>query len=1557
VGGLSRKLWIALLALLVVGAVPAYADFPYGTPPEYKLGPGVVPNDLNQDSNDWKFAATPEAGSPFTSDPMELFGVRGAHVADPSAAVDTAWQTTVGRPEVAISVLDSGIRWDERGTMLDLRKKIRLNKGELPVPNHDGPALEAGVNCATYGTGNDQNGDGAFNVLDYLCDSRVSTNEPNSVGPTDLLDPQDIIIGFENGVDEDGNGFVDDIAGWDFLDNDNDAYDDVHYGHGTGEAKDSSAEANNPAGQAGACPNCMVIPLRVGDSFVADVNRFAQAVIYAVDNNVLVVQEALGTLNNSHIAHEAVDYAYNHGVTVIASAADEAAQHHNWPSNGSHTIVVNSVNQYDLAATPTRPSYVQLNGCTNFSTHITVAIPSSSCSSNATGLGAGFAGLIYSAALNAQDAGTLSPAPNCERYNGDACLITPNEVRQLMASGTIDATEQADDVNFATQPEPSCAPVPAPGCTDPNSLEADTTANRPEPSPIATTKSYPARKGFDEFYGYGRVNMVKAIEAARSGLMPPEAEITSPDWYTQVDPANPSVDISGQVYGRGHTYACKVYAAPGSEPNNGLATDTPPGDFQQISSGWCDGSNHSASFAGSLASVDIAQLKARFPADTLNFDGREPPPGPPNFNGRPNTEPFGFTVRVIVSSTHGGHTLTGQDRRNLYLHRDKDMLPGFPKALPSDGASSPVLADLDGDNQNELLFGTSDGIVHALRRDGSELPGWPVHTDPLPLHTGGHGFTSNSVDQNASYGALLSSVAVADLDRDGAPEVIGADLEGKVYAWNAGGTLRWQREANPAFSGKPLQPHVNVRCGKRCRTQHGFIASPVVADLGGNGGTAEVIVAGMDRHTYAWHAGGTPVDGFPVLVVDRSKISGVDPQTDVPNFNANAGQELNQGAIVDTPTIGDLNGDGKPEIVVGTNEEYAANQGNEGAYNAANFNAASVSLLSQLGGINFGGVDNPLGGLANVNSRIYAIQGDGNQHPGGDPFVPGWPAKVGLLQAELLPIVGEGITGAPVIGPVTCANGGAGNTVGVIGNGGPAYIFNRDGQSCYGQQTGKDIVLQTDFSPTSQKYDTPAIPAVGHPIFANLGGTVSLMAPATGLVRAFDIVANEYQGGQDFIAAWEATTGQFRPGWPALVNDLSFITGPSVGDLDGAPGEETVGGTASLDTYGFNAAGVPFSADWPKLSGDWTVADPAVGSFGTQDTDSSARKVVVTLTRSGVLSAYTTAAGACTASSWPKFHHDNANSGDYNRDATLPGKPYDLALDPSSPAFSWKSPGDDLLCGTADHYEVATSNTPIDGANFSSAQQVSGAPAPATAGTTQSMSLPSSPGRYVAIRAVDEQGNVGPVATIEVPSYARPRGATPFRVSLVPTFRACTSPNSQHGAPLAFGSCKPAQLQSGQLTVGSQDANGNAANSIGSMRLDVLAGPNTPANDADVHVGASLTDVRKQSDLSDYTGELRFETFVQITDRQNGASENEPATVEGNPFPFTVPCTATAASGTGGACSLSSTFNAILPGSVVEGKRAIWELNEVDVFDGGADGQAGTTFDNTLFARQGIFVP
>src|SRR5205823_2532518 len=211
-----------------------------------------------------------------------------------------------------------------------------------------------------------------------------------------------------------------------------------HYRHGTNEARDSSAEIELRTTQ---CPNCMFEPLRVGDSFIADINDFAQAVIYAVDNGVSVIQEALGTLNHTGFAQAAVDYAYTHGVLVVASEADEEAGHHNYPAALDHTMVVNSSTHYagqGGAPLQTPLTYLAFNGCTNFGGYTWVTVESASCSSDATGQGSGMAGLLYSAARNAVDEGIIKRASD-----GAGRPLSAEEARQLVRVAS-------DDIDFST---------------------------------------------------------------------------------------------------------------------------------------------------------------------------------------------------------------------------------------------------------------------------------------------------------------------------------------------------------------------------------------------------------------------------------------------------------------------------------------------------------------------------------------------------------------------------------------------------------------------------------------------------------------------------------------------------------------------------------------------------------------------------------------------------------------------------------------------------------------------------------------------------------------------------------------------------------------------------------------------------------------------------------------------------------------------------------------------------------------------------------------------------
>ncbi len=133
-----------------------------------------------------------------------------------------------------------------------------------------------------------------------------------------ILDAGDLIQLFSDGVD-DNNGYKDDISGWDFYKNDNDPYDDTRYGHGTGEMQDSAAAGNgNGQGDIGVCPDCRVMMLRTGESFIADASDFAKGVVYAADNGVNVVQEALGTIDQTAFSKAAIDYAYSKGTIVVS---------------------------------------------------------------------------------------------------------------------------------------------------------------------------------------------------------------------------------------------------------------------------------------------------------------------------------------------------------------------------------------------------------------------------------------------------------------------------------------------------------------------------------------------------------------------------------------------------------------------------------------------------------------------------------------------------------------------------------------------------------------------------------------------------------------------------------------------------------------------------------------------------------------------------------------------------------------------------------------------------------------------------------------------------------------------------------------------------------------------------------------------------------------------------------------------------------------------------------------------------------------------------------------
>jgi len=205
------------------------------------------------------------------------------------------------------------------------------------------------------------------------------------------------------------------------------------------------------------------------------------------------------------------------------------------------------------------------------------------------------------------------------------------------------------------------------------------------------------------------------------------------------------------------------------------------------------------------------------------------------------------------------------------------------------------------------------------------------------------------------------------------------------------------------------------------------------------------------------------------------------------------------------------------------------------------------------------------------------------------------------------------------------------------------------------------------------------------------------------------------------------------------------------------------------------------------------------------------------------------------------------------------------------------------------------------------------------------------------------------------PNYARPKAATPMFIPMVIAYQACASPNRAHAPPLSHASCEPPVPASGFLTAGTADANGQAANMVGSVRYRVVNGdPGTPADEADVELTVDVTDVRSQGTLADYTGELAVDATMRITDRLNGSPGA--GTVQDIGFPVPAGCTATPDPAVGSTCSIATTLDAVMPGAAPEGARSVWQVGQVQVSDGGADGLAATA-PNDVFLRQGVFIP
>jgi len=127
----------------------------------------------------------------------------------------------------------------------------------------------------------------------------------------------------DNGIDDDQNGYIDDIYGYDFINNDASPEDDN--AHGSHCAGIIAATKDNGLGLAGLAPESRIMALKALDrSGAASSIELFYAILYAVDEGAQIINASFGGYGYSYLLHYALHYAQERGVSVVAAAGNES---------------------------------------------------------------------------------------------------------------------------------------------------------------------------------------------------------------------------------------------------------------------------------------------------------------------------------------------------------------------------------------------------------------------------------------------------------------------------------------------------------------------------------------------------------------------------------------------------------------------------------------------------------------------------------------------------------------------------------------------------------------------------------------------------------------------------------------------------------------------------------------------------------------------------------------------------------------------------------------------------------------------------------------------------------------------------------------------------------------------------------------------------------------------------------------------------------------------------------------------------------------------------------
>ena len=252
---------------------------------------------------------------------------------------DQAWNATKGSIKNVVGIIDTGIDY----THPDLHKNIFLNQGEIKglswfksIVDSDSDGL------ITFWDLNDsRNWSGTNNITLHL-------NDYNTNGYIDAGDLLNNSSGWANSEDNDGNGYIDDLIGWDFVENDNDPMD--ANGHGTHAAGTIGAIGNNGIGVEGVNFQIQMAAIRFLD---AKGGGFSSGAVRSTDyftdlktrdqnsgNTFVATNNSWGGKDSSQSMNNAISRADNAGILFIAAAGNEATSTASYPAAYSQSNII-----------------------------------------------------------------------------------------------------------------------------------------------------------------------------------------------------------------------------------------------------------------------------------------------------------------------------------------------------------------------------------------------------------------------------------------------------------------------------------------------------------------------------------------------------------------------------------------------------------------------------------------------------------------------------------------------------------------------------------------------------------------------------------------------------------------------------------------------------------------------------------------------------------------------------------------------------------------------------------------------------------------------------------------------------------------------------------------------------------------------------------------------------------------------------------------------------------------------------------------------------------------